>query len=251
MLRGVLGGYTTIRKAHPKSWIHCGSSTSALNSPEIFKHLRVFARTQIDLQSALGEVEGASVETAPREPAGRRASDEDVMRQVQENQDAGAFGCLYDRHAARAYRVAVSICGDSSRAEEAVQEGFLAIWRGRARFRAGSGSFQAWSMAIVRYAAIDRLRYDTAVTRPRLCEEAVEAADPRAKSVESRVMGRSDADALHSMLAQLPPAQAKVIGLAFFGELSHAEIAHRLNLPPGTVKGRIRLGLEKLRSQIG
>ena len=69
-------------------------------------------------------------------------------------------------------------------------------------------------------------------------------------SPSDEVIARSEADALRGRLAQLPDAQAQVITLAYFGQLSHSEIAARLSLPPGTVKGRMRLGMEKLRGQI-
>ena len=169
----------------------------------------------------------------------------------QDTEDLEAFSCLYDRHATRAYRIARSVCGDNSRSEEAVQEGFLSIWRGRSRFQCRSGSFQAWSMTIVRYAAIDVVRHDTAEKRPRLVEEGMEAADSRGVSPEEQVVAESEAEAVRTTLAQLPEAQAEVISLAFFGELSHSEIAKELDLPPGTVKGRMRLGLEKLRQSNG
>ena len=178
-------------------------------------------------------------------------TDEELMRRVQVTADVEAFGSLYDRHATRAYRVARSVCNDSSRSEEAVQEGFLLIWRGRAKFASHNGTFQAWSMSIVRNAARDTLRHDRAETRPRLSEEAIDPVDPRAESVVDQVIRRSEAQALRSSLSRLPDAQAEVISLAYFGELSHSEIAQQLELPPGTVKGRMRLGLKKLRDQMG
>ena len=106
-------------------------------------------------------------------------------------------------------------------------------------------------MTIVRYAAIDVVRHDTAEKRPRLVEEGMEAADSRGLSPEEQVVAESEAEAVRTSLAQLPEAQAEVISLAFFGELSHSEIAQELDLPPGTVKGRMRLGLEKLRRSDG
>ena len=178
------------------------------------------------------------------------ATDEELMRRVQATGDVGAFSSLYDRHAACAYGVARSVCGDRSRTEEAVQEGFLSIWRGRARFRAHGSSFRAWSMTIVRNAAIDRARYDAAGRRPRTGGEPADPVDSRAEPLVERVIRRSDSEALHASLARLPEAQAEVISLAFFGGLSHAEIADELELPTGTVKGRMRLGLEKLRDRL-
>lgn len=175
-----------------------------------------------------------------------RESDQELMRRVQAG-DSEAFGALYDRHSARAYGVARGICGDSWRAEDAVQEGFLALWRGRAQYRSEIGTFQAWAMTTVRRRALDGLRAERAEKRPRLValEKAREIPGP--DTTEPAVIARDRAEALASALRRLPEDQAEVIALAFFGELSHQEIAQQLQLPPGTVKGRARLGLEKLR----
>lgn len=143
--------------------------------------------------------------------------DEALMTRVQAD-DAGAFAALYDRHAERAFRVARAICGDRSTAETVVREGFQAIWRRRRTFFAERESFQAWSMKIVRDRAINS-RYTADKTLP-------------------------------SLLQRLPDSQAEVIALAFYGGLSPAEIAAQLELPAGTVKGRMRLGLEQLRREI-
>jgi RNA polymerase sigma-70 factor, ECF subfamily len=179
-------------------------------------------------------------------------SDEELMRLVQSADDRRAFAALYDRYAPKALSLARSICVSRTRAEEAVQEGFLSIWRGRSRFDFGpaGGSFRAWSMTIIRHSAIDAVRHDQAEKRPRHSPEETEAIDLRVRSPENEVIDRHEADALRHALAELPEAQAEVIGLAFFGELTHAEIAQRLELPAGTVKGRMRLGLEKLRQSV-
>lgn len=172
------------------------------------------------------------------------------MHRVASASDIDAFGHLYDRHAGRAFAVASVVCRDSHRAEEAVQDGFLSIWRGRQQYSNEKGSFQAWSMRIVRHAAISTLRHEMAIKRPRCGEQRVDAVDTRSPELVDGVVAAGEAEALRSCLAQLPDAQAEVITLAFFGQLSHREIATRLDLPPGTVKGRMRLGLEKLRAQL-
>jgi RNA polymerase sigma-70 factor (ECF subfamily) len=161
-------------------------------------------------------------------PNGPAPGDEALMARVQ-NGDTDAFAELYDRHAVRALRVARAICHDTRRAEEAVQEGFLAIWDSRAEFSPANGSFKAWSMRIIQNRAIDA----------------------ESKLVQDQVPARSETDAMLVSLRRLPTAEAEVIALAFFGELSHSEIAAQLDLPAGTVKGRMRLGLEKLRKQMG
>lgn len=177
------------------------------------------------------------------------AVDADLMRRVQAD-DVSAFEQLYNRHAHHAYRLARSVCGRTDRAEEAVQEAFLSIWRRRDRFQPGAGSVRVWSMSIVRQAAIDLLRYDAAAKRPALVEEPIDPPNPQLDSVIDIVVARSECKALRAALARLPEAQAEVIGLAFFGELTHTEVAEQLQLPPGTVKGRIRLGLKKLRGEL-
>ena len=172
------------------------------------------------------------------------------MARVQQG-DADAFGEIYDRHAGRAFRVARAICHDAGRAEDAVQDGFLAIWTSRARFDPQSGSFKAWSMSIVRNRAIDSNR--AAAVRPPLQRTEIrdEETATASQSVPDQVVARGETEAMLASLRKLPGAQAEVIALAFFGQLSHSEIAALLDLPSGTVKGRMRLGLEKLRKQMG
>lgn len=167
--------------------------------------------------------------------------------------DTSAFAELYDRHATRAFRVARAVCSDTSRAEDVVQEGFLAIWRNRASFRPQTGTFQAWSMKIVRNRAIDSSR--RAASRPPMQNADLDRGDPpdvgsSPVSPQDEVMARSESEALLASLRRLPESQAEVIVLAFYGELSHSEIAAQLGLPAGTVKGRMRLGLEKLRAEM-
>ena len=178
------------------------------------------------------------------------ASDDELMRLTQAD-DAGAFAQLYDRYAARALRVATSVCRTTAAAEDAVQEGFLSIWRTRASFRAGQSSFGVWSMMLVRHRAIDALRRDSAASRPQVVDLDVSTLEATSSSVPDEVIARAEHDSLHAALARLPDAQAEVITLAFFGELTHQEIAMHLSLPEGTVKGRMRLGLQKLRDDSG
>lgn len=168
--------------------------------------------------------------------------------------DTEAFAQLYDRHATRAFRVACAVCGDTSHAEDVVQEGFLAIWRNRASFRPETGTFQAWSMKIVKNRAIDFSR--RAASRPPMQRADWDQREPpdidsSPVSPQDQVIARSESEALLASLGRLPKAQAEVIVLAYYGELSHTEIAAQLGLPTGTVKGRMRLGLEKLRAVIG
>ena len=174
-------------------------------------------------------------------------SDEELMGRVQAD-DIRAFEQLYDRYAMRAFRIARSVCRDSGRAEDAVQEGFMGVWRGRKGYRPMTSSFKTWAMQIIRNRAIDSSRREG--SRPPVVEQTGDEAEPASASAAEQVLATSEARALRASLQRLPEAQSEVIALAFFGEMTHSEIAQQLSLPPGTVKGRMRLGLEKLREEM-
>jgi RNA polymerase sigma-70 factor (ECF subfamily) len=177
-------------------------------------------------------------------------SDEELMDRVRRTDDCDAFGRLYDRHASAAFGFVRSLGANSARSEEIVQEGFISIWRGRKRFSPEAGTFKSWWMTIVRHCAYDAFRADTAQKRPQPSHGESQTAPSPLPSPEAQAIRHDETELLHSALTQLPDAQAEVIALAFYGELSHSEISQRLNLPTGTVKGRMRLGLEKLRGSL-
>jgi RNA polymerase sigma-70 factor (ECF subfamily) len=176
------------------------------------------------------------------------ASDDELMRRSQAN-DTQAFEQLYDRYGAMALTVARGVCQNTGRAEDAVQEGFLSMWRSRASYHPETGSFKNWSMRIVRNRAIDSARRDVAGSRL-LADPQVPFPDPASGSLQDEIIAREESDAMRASLRRLPHAQAEVITLAFYANLTRAEIARQLSVPPGTVKGRIRLGLDKLRRQL-
>lgn len=170
------------------------------------------------------------------------------MRHVQAD-DSSAFEELYDRHSVRAYSLARFVCRDPQRAEEALQDGFLAIWRARASYDPARGSTQAWMLTLIRRRSFDVMRRSGPTELRRAtdaCLEALQAAEPAAEDVK----GQADADRLRALLFDLPTLQRDVVTLAYFGELTHTEIAERLHLPLGTVKGRMRLALHQLRREI-
>lgn len=175
-----------------------------------------------------------------------RLTDRELMRLVQAD-DAAAFGALYDRLAPRALKVARSVCVDVDRACDALQEGFTAIWRGRAQYEPRRGEVSTWAFGIVRHRAIDSLRRDVRHDRRRADRgDALEELHAPG-DVQTDAIAADDARELRALMAELPATQREVIELAFFGQLTHAEIAGRLALPVGTVKGRMRLGMKKLR----
>ena len=109
---------------------------------------------------------------------------------------------------------------------------------------------QAWAMTIIRHRAVDAIRSDAAAARPQSTDATEGLPEKASASLEHEAIARSEGHALRASLKQLPDAQAEVLTLAFFGELTHAEIAAQLALPEGTIKGRMRLGLKKLRSRM-
>ena len=165
-----------------------------------------------------------------------------------ERRDAGAFAVLYDRHASAAYSLAYRMVGSPGAAEDVTQEAFLTLWRRGDRFDAARGSVRAWMLGIVRNRAIDVLRR-AAGPAPRLDadDDAVLQEAPAPTATDAEAIRRETARQVRGLLRALPPEQRQVIDLAYFGGFTHSEIAGMLGMPLGTVKGRMRLGLEKVR----
>ncbi len=174
-------------------------------------------------------------------------TDTQVMAGVQGGSTA-AFEVLYDRYCDRAYRVARSVCRDDGRAQEAVQEAFISIWRSRSSYD-DRGNVAAWVLTMVRHRAIDTARRNGPHAAHRANEDLLQTARAPDRVAE-QVADRDQARDLLSVLARLPDDQRDVITLAFYGQLTHLEIAAHLDLPLGTVKGRIRLAMERLRGDI-
>jgi len=178
--------------------------------------------------------------------AAAKPRDAELMESIQEG-DRAALAELYRRLAPRAYRTALSICHERECAQDAVQDGFVAIWSSRATYAPARGSVLTWATTIVRNRAIYLARRRSrASTSDRLPAQI--AQQPASDDVAGEFAARNDAREIGALLASLPPAQREVIRLGFFDGLTHEQIACRLALPAGTVKGRMRLGLRKLRS---
>lgn len=163
--------------------------------------------------------------------------------------NAAAFQEVHDRYRDRAYRVAWSVCYDNGRAEDAVQEAFLAIWRSSASYSAQRGTVAAWVLTVVRNRAIDVARRNVTAAGRDTPDTHLDGR-PGTDDVDQQIRESEEHDRLQRLLSHLPDAQHEVITLAFYGQLTHTEITERLNLPTGTVKGRIRLGMDKLRADL-
>lgn len=174
-------------------------------------------------------------------------TDDQVMISVQGGSVA-AFGVLYDRYCDRAYRVARSVCRDDGRAQEAVQEAFISIWRTRASYE-DRGNLAPWVLAVARHRAIDVARRNGPHATHR-ASDAMMTSIAAPGGVAEHAAASSDTRDMLSLLGTLPDTQCEAITLAFYGQLTHPEIAAHLGVPIGTVKGRIRLGMTRLRGDI-
>jgi RNA polymerase sigma-70 factor, ECF subfamily len=185
------------------------------------------------------------------EPADlQRLADEDLMPLV-ERKDAAAFEIVYDRHGGPAYSLAYRIVGDRQVAEEVTQEAFLSVWRSGARFDRTRGSVRTWLLGVVRNRAIDVLRREAGRAPTVSLElDTVPEQESRFEPTDAEALRREAAREVRGALSGLPEDQLKVVQLAYFSGLSHVEIAEVLGMPLGTVKGRMRLAMEKMRASL-
>ena len=145
--------------------------------------------------------------------------------------------------------MAWAVCNHDGRAAEAVQEAFISIWKTHQSYDGERGTPAAWILTITRYRAIDILRRHTPHAQHHAREEALEGVKA-IDDVAAQVQTKGQADERKTLITALPDAQREVITLAFYGQLSHSEIATQLDMPTGTIKGRMRLGLKRLREAI-
>lgn len=172
-------------------------------------------------------------------------ADEELISLVGEG-DAEAFALLYDRHSRAGYSLAYRMMGEKQAAEDLAQDAFLKVWRGAGSYRADRGSVRTWILSIVHNRGIDQLRSRASRRRT---QDRVEASAPRSQPSEAfaETWRNSQRDQVREALGTLPPEQLKILELAYFSGYTHVEIAELLDLPLGTVKGRMRLGLKKIR----
>jgi RNA polymerase sigma-70 factor, ECF subfamily len=164
--------------------------------------------------------------------------------------DAEAFEVILERHENAAFSLAYRICGTRAAAEDVAQEAFLALWRSGARYDRARGSVRTWVLGIAHNRAIDSLRRSGAHERRRVSDEGVEEMLEAPERTEAQAIESANSREIREALTELPGEQRRVIELAYFGGFTHVEIASMLGAPVGTVKGRMRLGLQKLRSQM-
>ena len=167
--------------------------------------------------------------------------------------DLEAFRALYDRYGNLVYSTTLRIVRDVHLAQDMVQDIFLTLWRKPDSYVAQRGRFATWLISVARNRAVDeirsrqrRYRHETASPEQQERELPASEQDDPALSAELADQRRL----ILAALAELPPEQRQVIELAYFGGLTQQEIAQRLSQPLGTVKTRVRLGMQKLRAAL-
>jgi RNA polymerase sigma-70 factor, ECF subfamily len=180
----------------------------------------------------------------------RALADEELMLLVLDG-EVGAFEVIFDRHASAAFSLAYRMCGRRAAAEDIVQEAFLSLWRSGTGYDASRGSVRSWVLSVVHNRAVDAFRRHASRDKRDVQDDGIAERLPAPDSTDAEVERRDDARQVRTALDDLPPDQRQVIELAYFRGFTHNEIAEMLELPAGTVKGRMRLGLTKMRSILG
>jgi RNA polymerase sigma-70 factor (ECF subfamily) len=185
--------------------------------------------------------------------SGGRTSDGEVadaglLRSIQQG-DQQAVAALYDRYAGVAYGLAYRITGDGTLAEDVVQDAFVSVWKQAARFDPERGQVKSWLLTIVHHKAIDAVRRRTNRSERALPEGPEEFVATHGRPDEAAEMAM-DAAAVRAAVRAIPEDQRRTIEMAYFEGLTHVEISERMGVPLGTVKSRLRIGLEKMRESL-
>jgi RNA polymerase sigma-70 factor, ECF subfamily len=174
-------------------------------------------------------------------------ADESLISLIAESDDPRAFATLYDRHSRAAYSLAYRMLGEKQAAEDLLQDAFLKVWRRATSYRTERASVKTWILSIVHNRGIDQLR---SLASRRRTQERVEASAPTSQPSDafSEAWRNSQREQLGQALGSLPKEQSEILELAYISGCTHVEISEVLGLPLGTVKGRLRLGLKKVRN---
>ena len=168
-----------------------------------------------------------------------------ILRQIADRDPRGVE-LLYDRYSGVAFALAYRLLGERGSAEDVVQEAFLNVWRQGATYDTRRGTVRTWLLTIVHHRAIDQMR---SVRSKMGADTVIDDAMPLPAKEDTwtEVMQGLEHERVRQAMATLPPEQRQVVDLAYYGGFTHSEIAQRVGIPLGTVKGRMRLALDKLR----
>lgn len=174
---------------------------------------------------------------------------DDVLARAMQAGSRDAVAAVYDRHGAVAYGLAYRITGDAQLAEDAVQDAFVSMWRQCARFDPERGRLRSWLLTIVHHRAIDAVRRRSGRAE-RALPDGPDEFIARYGDPEGETEAAMDAQAVREAVQRVPEEQRRTIELAYFGGLTHTEIARVMDVPAGTVKSRLRIGLAKMREYL-
>ena len=177
--------------------------------------------------------------------------DGELLSMIQQ-QDRGALEALYDKYGGAVYSLAMRMLSDTGAAQEVTQDTFFNVWRRASSYHSQRGKVTSWLFSIAHHRTIDELRRRRRVQSQvqdgvDLTNKPSEGADDPVAYATAQYERSQLKDALHTLRVE----QREVVELAYFGGLTHSEIAKHLDQPLGTVKTRMRLGLRKLREALG
>lgn len=182
-------------------------------------------------------------------PTYERHADHDLIAAMQQG-DERALGALYDRWSARVHSLALAMLKNPAEAEEITEETFWQAWRQAARYDAQRGEAGSWLMIIARSRILDRLRFKRRRPEEQLDEIVLRAVPSDEATPEEHASLSERGQAVRRAMSSLPGDQREALTLAYFGGLSQSEIAEKCGLPLGTVKTRMRLGMNRLRDSL-
>ena len=172
-------------------------------------------------------------------------TDAAILRQIADRDPRGVE-LLYDRYSGVAFALAYRLLGERGSAEDVIQEAFLNVWRQGATYDTRRGTVRTWLLTIVHHRAIDQMRSARSKVG---ADTVIDAAMPLPAKEDTwtEVVQGLEHERVRQAMATLPPEQRQVVDLTYYGGFTHTEIAQRIGIPLGTVKGRMRLALDKLR----
>lgn len=171
-------------------------------------------------------------------------NDADVLQLISQ-QEQSALTHLYERYGGPVYSLTLQVLNQPYLAEEATQDTFMKVWHNPHQWDAKKGRFISWLLTVARYTAIDRLRKEQ--RQPTNTANSIEDMPLPSKTGIPEEQLFRDGQLLRDLIKQLPEDQATVVRMGFFLAMSHSELSQQLDVPLGTVKTRVRLGLKKLR----
>ena len=236
---------TTMTLEAPTLFVLTPKTTSPEhNKTPFFQH--PFKTWEASLQETLHATKQETATTLLVQPD---QTDEQLISAICTGNEA-AIETLYERYHRFAYVLAYRILRDPVAAEDIVQDAFLSIWRKASSYQAQTGSVQSWIQAIVRNRSIDKIRASAHRDYQWSPLQVENDQDPPSEEpdVWEQAWQSEQHRIIYEVMEQIPEEQRKVIELAYFGGLTHAEIAEQYEIPLGTVKGRMRLGLQKMKS---